>query len=367
MSAQNVTRLAYKPSAEQVVKRLRSLYERRAEDRIFATMRVPSRAIADFASRHPAEECGYPDPHERAMFWDQLLGERAAVEDDSMPAAYLSEMDQGLYGGLMGGQVRFLSHPETGWISSMVPPLLDDWSQLDELRLDTAHPWWRRYLGQLDIFLRHACGRWGISHFILIDGLNFVFELVGATEAYLSVEYSPERVCQAMDLAFEMNLDVQRAFFERVPGYFGGTLSNFAQWLPGRVVSESLDPYHMTSVDYFERWGRQPAERIMEQFDGGVIHIHGNGRHLLEAAATLRGLKAMLLLDDVGFPAAFDVLEELKARVGDVPVSVFAPFESFAERLKRHQLPGGVLYQVTDVPDVDTANRLMDQVRSYRL
>ena len=34
----------------------------------------------------------------------------------------LSELDQGLYGGLLGGDVRFLAHPENGWISSMVPP-----------------------------------------------------------------------------------------------------------------------------------------------------------------------------------------------------------------------------------------------------
>ena len=67
-------------------------------------------------------------------------------------------------------------------------------------------------------------------------------------------------------------------------------MSNFAQWVPGRIVSESIDPYHMTSVDYFEQWGREPAERILRHFDGGVIHIHGNGRHLLEAAATLQGL-----------------------------------------------------------------------------
>ena len=128
----------------------------------------------------------------------------------------------------------------------------------------------------------------------------------------------------------------------------GGTFSNFAQWIPGRIVSESLDPFHMTSVAYFERWGREPAERILGAFDGGVIHIHGNGRHLLEAAATLEGLKAILLMDDRGFPAAFDVLADLKARVGDVPVAVFADYAKFVERLHRHELPGGVMYQVQE-------------------
>jgi hypothetical protein len=132
-------------------------------------------------------------------------------------------------------------------------------------------------------------------------------------------------------------------------------------------VSESIDPFHMTSVDYFERWGREPAERILATFDGGVIHIHGNGRHLLEAAATIRGLKALLLLDDRGFPRAFDIIRDLKARVGDVPVAVFADYEPFCERLRRHDLPGGVLYRVQHVPHVDAANRCQEDVRAYRV
>jgi hypothetical protein len=123
----------------------------------------------------------------------------------------------------------------------------------------------------------------------------------------------------------------------------------------------------MTSVAYFERWGREPAERILGAFDGGVLHIHGNGRHLLHAASTIRGLKALLLLDDRGFPKAFDVLKELKARVGDVPAALFVDYRQFAEHLQRHDLPGGVMYQVKDVPDIGTANRCMEKVRAYRV
>ena len=109
--------LACKPNAADVMARLRPFYERRATDRIFATLAVPSATLDEFARRHAATECDYPDPFERARFWDSLCRERVPVEDDSMPAAYLSEFDQGLYGGLLGGRVHFLQHPENGWIS----------------------------------------------------------------------------------------------------------------------------------------------------------------------------------------------------------------------------------------------------------
>ena len=359
--------LSYKPNAAEVVERLRCLYERQAADRIFATMTVPSAALVAFQRQYPQPECDYPDPEQRADFWDRLLHERMAIEDDSLPSAYLSEFDQGLYGGLLGGKVRFMAHPDVGWISSMVPALLKHWSEFDLLRFDESHVWWRRYLRQLEIFVARSRGKWGISHFILIDALNFIFELIGATQTYLSVEDCPENVRRAIDFAYDLNVKVHRTFFEVVPMLEGGTFSNFAQWMPGRIVSESLDPFHMTSVAYFERWGREPAERILGAFDGGVIHIHGNGRHLLRAVSTIRGLKALLLLDDRGFPKAFDVLKELKARVGDVPAALFVDYRQFADRLQRHDLPGGVMYQVKDVPDIQTANRCMEKVRAYRV
>lgn len=358
--------LAYKPNLDDVLARLRSLYQREAQDRIFAKLNVPSEALDQFQREYAEGYCDYPDPSARVAFWDRLLAERAPVEDDSVPLAYLSEMDQGLYGGLLGGDVQFMAHPENGWISSMVAPLLDDWSQFDRLRFDRSHPWFERYLTQLATFVEGAAGKFAISHFILIDGLNFVFELVGATKTYLSLDECPELVGRAIDFAFELNVAIQETFFERVPRLRGGTASNMVQWVPGRIVSESVDPFHMTSVDYFERWGREPVERILGHFDGGVLHVHGNGRHLLEAVSTVQGLKAIFLGDDKGFPQAFEVLDELAARTGDVPLVVQVDFPRFAEQLEAHHLRGGVLYKVSRAPDVATANRCMERVRAYR-
>jgi hypothetical protein len=243
---------------------------------------------------------------------------------------------------------------------------LKDWSEFDRLHFDPEHPWWRCYVRQLEVFAAAGDGRWGIGHFILIDGLHFVFELIGATQTYLSLDECPAMVHRAIDFAFDLNVRIQEQFFATVPAPEGGTLSHFAQWLPGRIVTESVDAFHMTSVAYFERWGREPAERIMNHFDGGVTHLHANGRHLLEAAATLRGLVALRMMDDRGFPTAFDIVDQLRTRAAEVPLILRAPYEAFADRLHSHTLVGGVLYQVQDVPTVDAANRLMDEVRAYR-
>ena len=359
--------IAYKANADEVTERLRLLYERRAQDRIFASFEIPSAALAEFKKQHREGYCDYPDPSIRIKFWDKLLSERVKLEDDSIPSVYPSEFDQGLYGGLLGGDVQFMCNSETGWISSMVKPLLNDWSEFDLLKFDESHPWFKRYLRQLRVFSEGSRGKFGISHFILIDGLNFVFELLGATRTYMSLLESPEIVRRAIDFAYDLNVKVQSTFFDNVASPSGGTFSSMVQWIDGKIVSESVDPFHMTSVDYFETWGREPAERIFNHFDGGVLHIHGNGRHLLERVSSLRGLKAIYLGDDRGFPPAFDILNELKTRVGDTPFVVATDFNTFVKKLNQHKLAGAVFYFVQNAPDIDAANRCMEKVRKYRV
>jgi len=358
--------LAYCPHGDEVLERLRALFERRDPGLVLATMGVQSTTVQELTRGQPAGYCSYPDPKERARFWSALLRERAAIHDDTIPSAYLSEMDQGLYGGLLGGEVLFLYDPGTSWVSSMVRPILQDWSELDSLSFSTDSEWFRRYERQMDVFVEATRGKFGISHFILINGLNLVFELVGATEAYRALIDRPETVRRALELAHRLNLTVQSAFFKHVPLLEGGTCSAMVQWIRGRVITESVDPFHMTSVRYFEEWGRPVLERIFAEFDGGVVHIHGNGRHILKAVATVKGLKAIALGDDRGYPLAIDVLPDLRREAADLPLTVSVPFDVFQRLLRERRLLGGVLYNVHSVPDVAAANRCMELVRAYR-
>lgn len=364
-------KLEYKPNAAETVERLRALVERKAQDRIFALFRIPTKAMGKFIRTHEADfSPDYPDPRERIRFWDELLAEGSVLEDDSIPYAYPSEFDQGLYGGLLGGDVRFLCMAESGWnssgwISSMIPPLLRDWSEFDALHFDEGHLWFTRYVNQLNVMTEAAGGKFGISHFTLIDSLNFVYELVGATNTYLSLYERPEMVRKAVDFAFDLNLKIHRTFFDIVPDLDGGTCGYVLPWIPGQILCESVDPFHMTSVSDFEKWGVEPIKRIFREFDGGVIHLHGNGGHLLEAVCQLPGLKAIRFSND--WPRIIDILQELRRRAGDMPLTVNVSYPEFVEALKRHKLPGGMFFNVYGEIDAYTANKCMEAVRAYRV
>jgi hypothetical protein len=96
------------------------------------------------------------------------------------------------------------------------------------------------------------------------------------------------------------------------------------------------------------------------------MHLHANGWHLLESICSLRGVKAILMVNEKGIPPAMQQLQSLRKRAGDMPLSVMVEYPEFIESLQRHKLAGGVFYMVSGAPDIDTANRLMEKVRAYR-
>jgi len=364
--------IRFKKNAEDVLERLRSLISRQAQDKIFAAFILPSRAMRDFQKEYTGDFMAeYPEPNKRIKFWERLLAERTLLEDDSIPGAYPSEFDQGLYGGLLGGDVRYLSMPQdgyvgSGWISSMVPPILKDWSEFEKLQFRENHVWFTRYKDQLRMMSDSARGKFGICHIIVIDSLNFVYELVGATETYISMYEKPDMVHKAIEFAYELNRKVHDTFFEIVGTLEGGTCSWVVPWIPGRIICESLDPFHMTSISDFEKWGREPAERLISNYDGSVLHLHANGWYLLESACTLRGLKALLLVNEKDHIPAIEIVEELRERAGEIPLSVMVDYSTFKEKLEQHKLPGGVYYYVSGASDIDSVNRCMEHVRKYR-
>ena len=320
---------------------------RKAQDRIFATLILPSEAMKDFQPKYAGDfDTQYPDPDERVAFWDRHLCPRREVADDSIPAAYPSEFDQGLYGGLLGGDVRFLAMSDdgyvgSGWISSMVPPLLKDWSEFRSLSFDSDNIWFARYKRQLRLMSDAARGKFGISHLVVVDSLNFVFELVGATNTYLSLFEAPEMVREAIDLAYDLNLSVHNTFFEIVGTLTGGTCSWVVPWIPGRIICESLDPFHMTSVKDFEKWGREPLERLTAQYDGAALHLHANGWHLLESACALERVKAILLVNEKGHRPATEIGLELRRRAGEMPLSMLVDYEALCGETRRTPAAGG--------------------------
>ncbi len=347
-----------------MVSRLQALYSGAGRDRIYAKMRIPNRYLERYAREYADGPVERPNLAARARFWDEVLSVYTDLDDDSIPNCYLSELDQGLYGGLLGAPLHYIRHTRTGWISSMVKPFIDDLAAAAEsLEFDEHGPAFREYIRQMKAFRRRAQGRFGVSHLICVDGVNFMHELRGATQSYYDLVDYPETVRRILEFSIRLNIRVQEAYFTTIGLVEGGTVSNVGQWIPGRVVSESVDAFHLTSPQLFEEWGREVVQSLFDHFDGGIIHLHTNGHHLLPAIRGLNGLKCIVFLDEDFAEPCHHKLDELAALCGPVPRVLGIPYEVFAAKLESGDLPPNALYDVTGVPDRATANQLMRQVR----
>jgi hypothetical protein len=356
--------MRYKKNFREAVSRLIDLYSGKGRHRIFARMNIPNPYLDRYAKKNTDGPVTKPDFTERAIFWDQVLSVYTDLEDDSIPSCYLSELDQGLYAGLLGAEIHYIRHAASGWISSMVKPFIDNIHDAENLAFDPDNPVYRDYIRQMEIFKKQAQDKFGISHFICLDGVNFLYELRGATQSYYDLMDYPRKVKKILDFSIGLCISIQEDYFKTVGLYQGGTVSNVGQWIPGKIVSESVDAFHLTSPAVFEEWGRGVVQNLFDRFDGGIIHLHTNGHHLLPSLRSMRGLKSIVFLDEDFAEPCYKKIDELHAGCKTVPMVISIPFSEFILRLDDKSLPGNTLYDVTDVPGLKTANEVMKKVRN---
>ena len=355
----------YKKNYKEVIARLNDFYSGGGKNKICAKMCLPNPAIEKMKNVLNVGPVPCPDLDERAAFWDETLCVYADLQDDAIPSAYIAEADQGLTGGMLGGEVRFMLDTNNGWISSAVAKFAETAKDIYSYEIDLTNRWYRYYAKELSIFRERSEGKFGISHWCVLDGIHLLTEMIGYSKTFYEILDDPDTCRDVIDFAFKIALALQNKFFEEIGLFEGGTCSNMAQWLPGRCVSDSVDIYHLARADMFEEWGRKPVQRMFDAFDGAVLHIHSNGHHLIEHISTLRNLRAILLLDDKWNPPAYTEMDKLDPLRKGIPYIIDIPFEVFADRLVKHELHGNVFYNVTGVPDLETANTLMKDVRDY--
>jgi len=354
-----------KPSLDEAVERLRRFWAREMRDEICVTVSVgkPSTDARQVRQR-PAEVVPCPDL--KAMFHEMAahMERYRDMGDDAIPAMSIPAIDQGLFGAALGAEVVFLRCPDGG-VSSMSKPLIHDWSQLARLRFSLDNPWIRLLRETCEHYQQHTRGRWGLGTLITIDGLNFVCELRGATNAYLDLYEHPAEVRQLMDFALDMNIQVaelQRGIFGT---YRGGVLGTY-YWSPNRTVSISVDCYAMCHSRVYRELGEPFLQRLVDHFGGGMLHVHHNGRHLLPALQRLRGLMGIKLADDWSPERAFLRLDEMRRLAGDVPLMVSCGYNEFLAALEAKRLLGNFMYHVSGAPDHDAAQRLVDRAKQYQ-
>lgn len=305
---------------------------------------------------------GIPDRRKMLAYNLERMRLQAEIDDDAVPLAQ-THLGMGLFSAIFGSEIAWQPEEETSWSG----PPFSAWPRDLERRLafDLDNPYIELARSTIAYYVEQSKAQFGVGLLETVDALNFVVALRGATNSYLDLYEHPREVEQAMELGLEWNtrwLEMQW----REAGPFGGGWCSLGDWLPEKTVWLSVDAYSCCHPSAYVERGQQYMQRLVDHFGLGWQHLHGNSVYLLPEIVKLRGLVAVQIGEDPGYPRPFDILRDLRRQSGDIPLQIGCTWQEFTRGLEEGSLTGGVEYHVSGAPSVEAANECAAHARQYR-
>lgn len=358
-------KMIWKPNLDEVVERYMTLWAGKFTDQIIVIMEPNVTAIEDHESWQYKFEYDFLKvcPDIPAMFEsnERLLRLRSQIHDDFIPTAWVT------YGGTAGGafwgsEMKFFA---SGGYS---PPFIKSWDQLDSLKFDPDWKWNKELRKACEYFAEHAAGRFGVAIMEIYNDLNLVHALRGSQFLYDIYDHR-EEVERLMYMSVDFNVKwvkMQRDALGEANTYRGGRFDFWGLWLPGDTVFLDVDAYTLCSPKILE-WGRPYIQKFIDRMGSGWLHNHAVGLRLLPGVMKLERLIGMEFCDDPGEPKLFPRMHEITEVTGDMPIMIDIDFDIFLPALREHRLKGGAIYWVREAPSIELANKIMKEVRKYRV
>lgn len=184
---------------------------------------------------------------------------------------YFPNLGPDVYAAFYGAQLLF------GEVTSWSVPLVTDWEQVDQLRLDVEN----HYFKKLEELTRNALERCETKFLVgytdLHPGLDCVAAWRDPQQLCFDMIDNPEQVKRLVDLAitdFEMIYDHFDAMLKDA-----GQLSVSWMGIPsyGRMHIPSCDFSTMISPALFEEFGMPILEREVKTMTHNIFHVDGKG------------------------------------------------------------------------------------------
>jgi hypothetical protein len=224
---------------------------------------------------------------------ERLLSEGELLDDDIIrgdaPAAAVIPW----LSGMLGARLRILPGNILGEERSL------SWKELEGLRLDPEHPWYREYMVFAQALVKHARERYPVSHGALFGPCDIMGELRGHTQSILDLVTEPERAQALLWRCAEIFRQITDDLWARLPRWQGGYFDGMYQlWAPGPIVRMQEDASAVYSPALYRRF-LQPVDRYLaSSYANAFIHLHSTSMFLLDAFLEIDELRCLQINND---------------------------------------------------------------------
>lgn len=192
----------------------------------------------------------------------------------------------------MGSSVSFVTHP-----------VLEDVSQLKNLKLDKSNPWYVKYLEFSRKLQVLSKGRFSVSQPILRGVTDTIGALVGQEEMICGLMEEPDVMKEAFRVVANAQRELiadQYAVTERFHG--GASFGFYHIWAPDKVIWYQEDLAALMSPIHYEQFLHACADQICEGYAYTLVHLHPASFFHLDGMLSVKNLKAVQINKDaVGF------------------------------------------------------------------
>jgi len=213
------------------------------------------------------------------------------LHDDTVPSFYSTYGIADL-AGYLGGHIDY--GPHTSWLS----PTMDSVRELDKVVFDENNDSYKLVIGSIkyiaekygDIFFPKIRGTMGITEVAnMLRGSDYFYDFCDDPEG--------------LHILHEALVEPVKKFvnkqLEAAGGWENGMVTGFGFWLPGKGIGQlSEDDTLMISLEMYEEFGRPYTQKVIDDFDIAMMHVHSVSENYIDSIAQTEKLKIMEISAD---------------------------------------------------------------------
>lgn len=344
--------------ADQVMERTKRFYNSGAKGALIQVTNIQSiRSKPDRSLRSwnlPLNRNEYLDACIEAFtaYWQT----RQSVDDDLIPA--LSPW----YGiaehtAFIGGSVEFSD--TTSWHKRLLTNIND----LHILKLDKNNVWLRAVADGIRYVKEKLDGIAAVK----LRGGSCPLDIANALRGndlftdFYDDEDKLHELLEFCTTAEKWMLDHQ---LEAVGDFYGGVISGFDVWLPGRSVGHlAEDTSCLCSPDLYKEFGLPYTKKLLAGYDCAFMHTHALGRHSIKHIASVDKIRFIEISSDPNCERAIEIYKKLADVLQDKIVIVDLTYDEIKNNLKFLENTRTIIWHTAR--DVNEAENTVKLVRDY--
>ena len=288
---------------------------------------------------------------------DAFLEHTKGLDNDYFPALNVG-LGYGVHSAFVTGlPVSF--GEDTSWVHH----LIEDWNDMDKLRLDDNNFWYRTILDMSRMFVELQDGEYAVSAFSNA-GPGDMANAIRGNDIFTDLYDEPENVFALMKFCVEATKWMDDSIRDITGAVNGGTVTANC-WFPGRAPYVSLDFNDLCSPQQFRDFDFQTTQMLLDYFKGAFIHHHMKGYHIHADVAKLAHLKLLEISWDPGLQKPVELLPEILEMHNGLPLMVRCTAADVYEHIE--ELKKGRVVIMLNINNLEEGREVMRFIRKHSI